>query len=168
MRALAVSLSLFVVIGCGAAAPRPLALTPAEAAPAAPPLAFDLLAGGTWASAQHAGQVIVVDVWASYCEPCKKAFPQLNVLAADPRLAVVGVSIDEEDAAAAAFLAQVPARFPIARDPAVSVATPPLSIAQVPTVLVIDRAGRLRLRLDDATAADYAALPELLAPLLAP
>jgi cytochrome c biogenesis protein CcmG/thiol:disulfide interchange protein DsbE len=146
---------------CAVAGPPPHALTPAATSPPMPPLAFPLLDGGTFSSADAAGEVLLVDVWATYCEPCRKGFPHLAQLAAArPGLVVVGLSIDEgDDEAVGRFLSETPAGFPVARDREASALAPPLSIRKVPTILLIDRAGRLRLRIEEPTDADYRALP---------
>ncbi len=57
-------------------------------------------------SALH-GKVVLVDFWASWCEPCKKELPLLDKLA--PRLRakgieIVAVNIDDNKAAAEAFV----------------------------------------------------------------
>jgi hypothetical protein len=43
----------------------------------------------------------------------------------------------------------------------------PLAVTKLPTLIVVDRAGRLRLRRDEPTEADYGALPALLDQLAA-
>lgn len=66
----------------------------------------------------YLGQVVYVDFWASWCGPCAQSFPWLNQLRAQygERLQVVGVNVDEDPAAAAAFLQMHPASFPIVDD----------------------------------------------------
>jgi len=111
---------------------------------------------------------VVLDVWATYCKPCKEAFPRLGRLAAaHPEVQVIGLSVDEEDEVVRRYLRDVPATFPIARDRDLSIARSPMEIAALPTLLVVDRAGRVRLRRAEATTADYDALPALLAQLAA-
>ena len=105
--------------------------------------------------------LLVVDVWASWCKPCRKGFPTLEALAARPDVAVVAISIDEDVAAIRAFLAEVPLRAPVAHDAGQTLTRPPLSIARLPTVLVVDAAGVIRHRIEEPTERDYAGLPAL-------
>jgi thiol-disulfide isomerase/thioredoxin len=147
--------ALAFAAGCGAASPaRPTVL---------PDLRYPLLDGGAWASAETRGKVVVLDVWATYCKPCKDAFPRLGRLAqAYPGVVVIGLSVDEDDEVVRRYLREVPAAFPIARDRDLSISRPPMTVAELPTLIVIDRAGVVRLRRAEATIADYDGLPALL------
>ena len=51
------------------------------------------------ALAQHVGRVVFVDFWATWCIPCRKAFPHTVALAAEhPNdLAVISMSFDDPD-----------------------------------------------------------------------
>jgi thiol-disulfide isomerase/thioredoxin len=152
---------------CAGPGPAALAPTPAATAPSLPPLTLPLQDGTPWTSTAPRAELLVVDVWASYCKPCAKAFPHLTAIDARADVAVVGISVDEDDAAVAAFLAAVPAGFAIARDRDLTVQDPPLAVTSLPTVLVVDRAGRIRWRKAETTEADYRALPALLDALAA-
>jgi thiol-disulfide isomerase/thioredoxin len=152
--------ALVAALGCATTRVRTLA--PAATSPVLPVLELSTLDGSRWTSATLAGQVAVLDVWAAYCKPCRKAFPVLDRLhAARPDVVVVGLSVDEDDAAVHQFLREVPASFLIVRDREQRARDAPLAIVAVPTLLLIDRAGRVRLRIANATAADYEALPAL-------
>ncbi|MGZ0168243.1 MAG: thioredoxin domain-containing protein [Planctomycetales bacterium] len=65
--------------------------------------------------AQHAGKVVFVDFWATWCVPCRKAFPHTVELAAKhpDDLAVISMSFDDPDAYedALAFLKEQNATF---------------------------------------------------------
>ncbi len=65
----------------------------------------------------HKGKVVVVDVWASWCVPCKKKFPQFLALQAkyaDKGLVCISVALDdaEEEKAALTFLTKVKSGVP--------------------------------------------------------
>jgi thiol-disulfide isomerase/thioredoxin len=169
MRAAATAAAIVLAVAaCGAPprrAPEPIA---AAAAAPLPPLEYRLRSGEPWASSAALGRVIVLDVWATYCKPCRKAFPKLGRLAAaHPEAVVIGVSVDEDDAVVEAFLREVPAAFSIARDPTQSVQSGPLAIGRLPTLLVVDRRGRVRFRGEEMAESDYDVLPGLVAALLA-
>jgi thiol-disulfide isomerase/thioredoxin len=153
----------------GSPAPAPPASTGARApiAQPLPDLELPLLDGGAWSAASARGKVLVIDVWATWCKPCRKGFPALGELAARPDVAVVGISIDEDPAAIRAFLAETPLAAAIVHDGAQSVTRPPLTIARLPTVLVVDRAGVIRHRLEEPTERDYASLGSLVDQLAA-
>jgi len=66
------------------------------------------------------GKVVLLDFWASWCEPCRHSFPWLNEMQAKYAgrgLVVIGVNVDRERAAADRFLHDVPAQFRIVYDP---------------------------------------------------
>jgi thiol-disulfide isomerase/thioredoxin len=67
---------------------------PPPAGPA-PPFALPDLDGREVALADHAGRIVVVDFWATWCEPCKQQIPVLNQFhRRHPDVAVLGVAVD--------------------------------------------------------------------------
>lgn len=70
----------------------------AEAKVTAPPAGPALLA----ALGASTGELVVVELWASWCEPCKRLRPRLDRLGArfGDRVRIVGVSVEEKDDAA--------------------------------------------------------------------
>lgn len=51
------------------------------------------MSGETWSSRAALGKVVVFDVWATYCKPCRKAFPKLGQLAASStEVTVIGAA----------------------------------------------------------------------------
>jgi thiol-disulfide isomerase/thioredoxin len=77
---------------------------------------------------RYRGKIVVVDFWASWCAPCRRSFPWLNEIQAKyrDRVVVIGVNVDREQADAAQFLRDVPAKFPVIYDPAGELAVGPL------------------------------------------
>jgi len=105
------------------------------ASPAAP--AFDL--------ADHAGKVVVLDFWASWCVPCRRSFPWLNAMQAkyaDRDLVVIGVNLDLERTDAERFLQEVPAAFRIVYDDEQALARR-FEVVAMPSSYLIGRDGRV-------------------------
>ena len=67
---------------------------PAGAVPGLDPAAFK-------------GAVTIVNVWASWCVPCRQEHPVILGLAQDPRLNVVGINYKDKNDAALAFLGEL-------------------------------------------------------------
>jgi len=65
------------------------------------------------------GYPIVVNVWASWCGPCRFEFPTLQKLSAKygKRVAFLGVDSQDSDDAAATFLSEAPVPYPSYTDP---------------------------------------------------
>lgn len=80
------------------------------------------LVGDTVHLADLRGEVVVLNLWATWCHPCREEMPALQALHeafADRGLQVVGVSIDGRSSAGLipGFLEEVGVTFPILRDP---------------------------------------------------
>jgi thiol-disulfide isomerase/thioredoxin len=131
--------------------------------PALPPLSGPTLAGGTLDLASLRGHVVVLNVWASWCAPCKAESPALAEVAqatAQQGVVFVGIDEDDQDAAATKFLAGIKSDYTHLVDPDGSLLArlrflPP----GIPSSLVLDREGRVAARvIGPTTAAQMAAL----------
>jgi thiol-disulfide isomerase/thioredoxin len=97
-----------------------------------------------------AGRVVLIDIWASWCGPCKEEMPFL--VKADSAFrelgfSVLAVNIDKDPKNAETFLAGLKRRpsFPILLDGAARI--PPLyRLEGMPTTVLIDRKGVVRFR----------------------
>ncbi|HUO95658.1 MAG TPA: TlpA disulfide reductase family protein [Steroidobacteraceae bacterium] len=92
------------------------------------------------------GQVVMVNFWASWCEPCRKEFPLLDQIYKKYKGAgftLVGVNVEPEAKDAEGFIAKTPVTFPIVfdKDSAVSKL---YHVSGMPTTVLIDRKGTLR------------------------
>lgn len=96
--------------------------------------------------ANLAGKVLLVDVWATWCGPCRFTAPLVNELHArlgSKGLQVVALSIDKDEAAIEEFAKdQLPGGAPIAWAGPDAMET--LDTESVPTFLVVDDKGRIR------------------------
>ena len=85
----------------------------------APPLRLQGLDGSEVDLAALRGRPVVVNFWATWCEPCVREFPLLRQAAATHRradLAVVGVLTNDRPAAAREFVRRLDATWPVAVD----------------------------------------------------
>lgn len=95
--------------------------------------------------ADYRGQVVLINVWATWCEPCRNEMPRLDKLYQSLKargLVVLGIS-DETIEKQQAFLSQVPVTYPLLTT------TPGVpafyrEIAKYPAIFLIDREGRLQ------------------------
>jgi len=117
--------------------------------PGAPAPAFRLpAAADSVALADFAGQVVWIDFWASWCEPCARSFPWLASLQrrhADDGFQVLAVNVDRKRAKAEAFLAGLRAGFPVVFDPAGVVAAA-YGLEGMPTAVLVGRDGTILWR----------------------
>lgn len=88
-----------------------------EGSAKAAPLSGPLSGGGKAALADHAGKVVLVDFWATWCDPCVTEIPELNALhrkLAAQGFTALGVSMDEEgDKAVLRFKEKHPIVYPV-------------------------------------------------------
>ena len=115
-----------------------------------PAPSFDLpsLVGpGRLSLADYRGRVVVLNIWASWCGPCRAEAPELERVAEQSRDVVV-VGVDHEDArdAAVSFRRRFGLTYPMAFDPGGTVAAA-YGAFGLPTTYVIDGSGRSRYRL---------------------
>jgi thiol-disulfide isomerase/thioredoxin len=111
---------------------------------ATPEIALPAWDGAPWRLDAQRGQVVVMNFWASWCEPCRAEMPSLELLAQRyeaRRLQVVAVNFRETDAAIRRFLDKMPISLPILRD-ADGGAAKAWGVRVFPSTAVIGRDGR--------------------------
>jgi thiol-disulfide isomerase/thioredoxin len=94
--------------------------------------------------ASYRGQVVLLNFWATWCAPCVVEMPSLLALhRAQPDLAVLAVSIDEDPDAYNSFLSERRVDLITVRDPSQSAAKL-FHTEMWPETYVIDRKGIIR------------------------
>ena len=100
---------------------------------------------GTVEPAKNKGKVVIVDFWASWCEPCKVELPALNALYKKYKsrgLVVIGVNLDEKKADALGFLKEHPVQIPLGYDGGEKkVLAEQAEIEVMPTSFIVDKKG---------------------------
>jgi cytochrome c biogenesis protein CcmG, thiol:disulfide interchange protein DsbE len=90
------------------------------------------------------GHPVVVNVWASWCDPCRREFPYLQRLSAKygKRVAFVGVDTKDDDAAARTFLGEFPLPYPSYTDPNQDIAKSVGATVGLPDTAYFDASGK--------------------------
>lgn len=177
------------VTGCGTAAGTrahpapagPSCVTPGAAAPTASPApaspvptgtaaAFPLadltlacLDGGATVALAELRGPMVVNLWASWCQPCRAELPAMQSFAerAGGRVRVLGVASNNPGAAPAALVDDLRLTFPMLRDDSGALLRSVGRVA-LPVTLLVDGAGRV-VYVYNATALTEAGLAALVA-----
>lgn len=103
------------------------------------------LNGPTRSLASYRGRPLIINVWASYCGPCRAEAASLERLAwseAGARYVIIGVSIDDERAAALGWLRQSNATISHYLDSRLTMETL-LGAQTVPLTVIVDANGRV-------------------------
>ncbi len=134
---------------------------------AAPALVLNDLQGRQTDLEDLRGQVVLVNLWASWCPPCQDEMPDLQRFYEAYReagLVVVGVNVGESRDVAAGFSETHGLTFPLWLDPD-EASLRALQMVSLPATIAIDRTGGVRVVW--AGPVCYAKLEAQAAPLLA-
>ncbi|MCX5302757.1 TlpA family protein disulfide reductase [Streptomyces sp. NBC_00160] len=144
---------------------------PAGKRPAAPQISGELINGGTLDLAEWRGEVIVINVWGSWCAPCRVEAPGLQKVFDETRsmgVRFVGFDTRDNDAAAQAFEKSYGITYPSIRDRDGTLLLRfegRIPVSAVPSTVMIDRDGKIAARI--IGAASYATLSSLVKDLAA-
>jgi len=144
-----------------------LQTVPVEVDYAAPDLTLSDLGGEEHDLADYHGQVVLVNLWATWCPPCKAEMPTLEAYyKAHQADGFVTIAINDGDPtdAVTAFVQEYGLTFPIWLDPEYVATERAFKARNLPSSFVIDRAGSVRLRW--VGEIDRAALEKYVTPLI--
>ena len=101
--------------------------------------------------ADHKDKVLILDFWATYCEPCKREIPHLNSLLAKygaDKLTIVGLNVggDDDRPKIPAFVNELKVSYPIAFPEDELLTYVSGNDDRIPQTAVFDRQGNLVLK----------------------
>jgi peroxiredoxin len=153
--AAALAIAATQVVACGSvdsSAQSPVASGPgggSAAGTVAPDFTGRDLQGKTFRLSDHLGKdVILLDFWSTYCEPCKAEFPHLQTMYSQARahgLLVVAVAMDGPETAAdiPAFVKRMDINFPVVLDDDSRIASLYNPKKSMPLSVLISKTGRI-------------------------
>jgi cytochrome c biogenesis protein CcmG/thiol:disulfide interchange protein DsbE len=122
--------------------------------------------GGTGSLAEHKGQWVLVNIWASWCGPCKQEAPTLERFQSQhggPKFTVLGIDSRDLSGDGRSFVRRYGLAYPQLRDGNGSAAHE-YGTTGVPENFLIDPAGKVRLLVHGPVDEEY--LRDAVAPLL--
>lgn len=146
---------------------RDVALGPAMLA-GAPAASFDVkrLDGSEASLASYRGKVVLVNLWATWCPPCREEMPALEKLYQDDRskgLVVLGIDQGESAKVAGEYARERGVSFPVLVDDAQQYGRA-YAAQGIPTSVLVDRRGRIVKGIDGQMT--LAQMQALVTPLL--
>ncbi len=112
----------------------------------APNFTLKATSGKNLKLSEMAGNVVLINFWASWCGPCREEMPLLNDLhnKYEPLgFTVLGVNVEEDPKNATGFLKNFPVDFPVVLDNQNTVSQQ-YNVVAMPTTVLVDRDGNVR------------------------
>jgi peroxiredoxin len=160
-----VALVAVAAVACGGApAGGASAESPSSSGGTPPDFQLETLTGETARLSDHFGKdVVLVDFWATFCEPCLASMPHLDALYKkykDKGFVVLGVSIDGPDSVAQVRneVQKLGVTFPILLDQETRVVALYNPKTSAPYSVLIGRNGRVRQKREGYTTGSASAL----------
>ncbi len=115
---------------------------------AAPELTLTNTLGETQSLAQYRGQVVLVNLWATWCPPCKAEMPALQAFYekhANDGFTIVAINDGDPTGDVLKFVDEYQLTFPVWLDPTYIATEQAFRTLNLPSSFVIDREGTIRL-----------------------
>jgi thiol-disulfide isomerase/thioredoxin len=114
----------------------------------APELSLTDLAGSPSSLAAYRGKVVLVNLWATWCPPCKEEMPALETFHrrhADEGFAIVAVNDGDPTADVVQFVKDYGLTFPVWLDPTYIATEKAFKTLNLPSSFIINRDGQIVL-----------------------
>ncbi len=149
-------------------APRTgLSAVPARVSFPTPRLTLTDIRGVSHSLTDYRGQVVLVNLWATWCPPCKQEMPALQSFYDKYKgkgLVIIGINDGDPKADVLQFVKDYQLTFPIWLDPTYIATERAFNAPNLPTSFVIDRGGTIQLTWIGGI--DSAMLEKRVAPLI--
>ncbi len=112
----------------------------------APDFTLKSLSGKNLKLSEYAGNVVLLNFWASWCAPCRLEMPLLNELHNKYQklgFVVLGVNVEEQTDKARSYISERPVDFPVVFDSS-NIVSKQYQVIAMPTTVLIDRNGNMR------------------------
>jgi cytochrome c biogenesis protein CcmG, thiol:disulfide interchange protein DsbE len=140
-------IALGLIVARGLAPPADDAAVQGPLSGPAPEVVLSTFDGGEWRLSTHLaddGRPVVLNLWASWCIPCREEIPELSSFATDnPNVAVVGVAVNDREASAQALADELQPAYLVGLDATGRLRDRYPSVG-MPFTVVIDGQGMIR------------------------
>ena len=122
---------------------------PATVSYSAPELTLTDTQGISHSLVEYRGQVVLVNLWATWCEPCKREMPALQSFYnrhRDQGFVVIGINDGDAKPDVLEFVREYRLTFPVWLDPTYIATEQAFKTLGLPSSFVIDRGGTIRLQ----------------------
>ena len=119
----------------------------------APDFSVPALPSGSVDLKSYRGQIVVLNLWATWCPPCVEETPSLVQFAEKMKahgVVVLGISVDEDAKALQDFVQENHISYPVGRDPDRSLSAR-YGTYQFPETYILDRRGQVAEKVIGAT-----------------
>jgi thiol-disulfide isomerase/thioredoxin len=143
----AIGIVLFMFLNNTAASTTDFSAVPAQVDFAPPELTLESLSGETASLNDYPGSVVLVNLWATWCPPCREEMPSLEAFYEDHKadgFVLIAINQEETREVVEPFVKEFGLTFPVWLD-LNYLAEQKFKTESLPSSFVIDRAGRVRL-----------------------
>ena len=142
-----IGIMLSMLLNNPSASTQDLSAVPVQVDYPAPELTLTDLSGNTVSLTDHPGKVVLVNLWATWCPPCREEMPSLQTFYEKYKangFLLIGINQEETLEVVQPFIKEFGLTFPIWLDIDYQ-AQRVFNTANLPSSYVIDRNGRVRL-----------------------
>ena len=123
-----------------------------------PTLTGPTLQGGTLLAQAYRGKVVLINFWASWCDPCRREQPGLEALwrklGPFGKVAFIGVDYRDSSSAGRTYLERFGVTYPSISDPNGAIGSQ-FNVPYLPSTILVDNDGHLHYRLVGAQEASF-------------